>query len=278
MAIAQSHDPSGIIITVRSGEEWVWEPGAAGQLEQGQEEVWISDVTFSDPAANELMFGNYLKASIHGFKFEDLLNDGYDPGDPSWTADPDNPPVWFDLLDVGGVVVDSFLVNPADPTQNGEFWFTGLIPGIYTVQERVADLPDHVMPSDTNQSIEILIFSGEEWVWEFGDPMLLPGQEEVRLFVCDLTFVASREGSVDELRQAFIDAGNGSLKGILRATDEPLVSTDIIGESNSAVVDLPLISQVAPTFFRVVAWYDNENAYALRCVDLVEYMNGRESA
>ena len=96
--------------------------------------------------------------------------------------------------------------------------------------------------------------------------------------VCDLTFVASREGSVDELRQAFVDAGNGSLKGILRATEEPLVSSDIIGESNSAVVDLPLISQVAPNFFRVVAWYDNENAYALRCVDLVEYMNGRESA
>jgi glyceraldehyde 3-phosphate dehydrogenase len=96
--------------------------------------------------------------------------------------------------------------------------------------------------------------------------------------VCDLTFVASREGSVDELRQAFVDAANGKLKGILRATDEPLVSSDIIGESNSAVVDLPLISQVAPTFFRVVAWYDNENAYALRCVDLVEYMDGRESA
>ena len=35
---------------------------------------------------------------------------------------------------------------------------------------------------------------------------------------------------------------------------------------------LPLISQVAPDFFRVVGWYDNENAYALRCVDLLEYM------
>ena len=38
---------------------------------------------------------------------------------------------------------------------------------------------------------------------------------------------------------------------------------------------LPLIAQVADNFFRVVAWYDNENAYALRCVDLVEYMVGR---
>jgi glyceraldehyde 3-phosphate dehydrogenase len=93
--------------------------------------------------------------------------------------------------------------------------------------------------------------------------------------VCDLTFVASRESTVDELQKAFKTAAAGPLKGILRATDVPIVSSDIIGETNSSVVDLPLISQVAPTFFRVVAWYDNENAYALRCVDLIEYMKGR---
>jgi glyceraldehyde 3-phosphate dehydrogenase len=93
--------------------------------------------------------------------------------------------------------------------------------------------------------------------------------------VCDLTFVASRESTVDELQKAFKTAANGPLKGILRATDVPIVSSDIIGETNSSVIDLPLISQVAPTFFRVVAWYDNENAYALRCVDLIEYMKGR---
>jgi len=93
--------------------------------------------------------------------------------------------------------------------------------------------------------------------------------------VCDLTFVASRESTVDELQKAFKTAANGPLKGILRATDVPIVSSDIIGETNSSVVDLPLISRVAPTFFRVVAWYDNENAYALRCVDLIEYMKGR---
>jgi len=94
--------------------------------------------------------------------------------------------------------------------------------------------------------------------------------------VCDLTFVAGRESSTDELKEAFVAAANGPLKGILRATDEPLVSTDIIGETHSSVVDLPLISQVAADFFRVVGWYDNENAYALRCVDLIEYMLGRE--
>jgi len=95
--------------------------------------------------------------------------------------------------------------------------------------------------------------------------------------VCDLTFVAGRESSVEELQQAFVKAAEGELRGIVRAADEALVSTDIIGESHSTVVDLPLISQAAADFFRVVGWYDNENAYALRCVDLIEYMVGREN-
>ena len=96
--------------------------------------------------------------------------------------------------------------------------------------------------------------------------------------VCDLIFVAGRDGTVDELRQAMIEAANGELKGILRAADEPLVSTDIIGESHSSIVDLELISQVAPNFFRVVSWYDNENSYSLRCVDLLTYMAEKDNS
>ncbi len=90
--------------------------------------------------------------------------------------------------------------------------------------------------------------------------------------ICDLVFVGGRAGNVDELRDAFREAAAGQLKGILKASDEPLVSSDIIGESHSVVVDLELISQVAPDFFHVVGWYDNENAYSLRCVDLLAYM------
>jgi len=96
--------------------------------------------------------------------------------------------------------------------------------------------------------------------------------------VCDLIFVASREGTVEELREAFVEAAADSLRGILRATNEPLVSSDIIGETHSTVVDLPLISQTAPDFFRVVGWYDNENAYAVRCVDLLDFMAGRDAS
>jgi len=96
--------------------------------------------------------------------------------------------------------------------------------------------------------------------------------------VCDLIFVAGRNGSVDELRQAMIEAADGELKGILRAANEPLVSSDIIGETHSSIVDLELISQVAPNFFRAVSWYDNENSYSIRCVDLLEYMVEKDNS
>ncbi len=96
--------------------------------------------------------------------------------------------------------------------------------------------------------------------------------------VCDLTFVAGRAGTVDELKAAFREAAAGPLKGVLKASSEPLVSSDIIGERHSVVVDLEIMNQVAPDFFRVVGWYDNENAYSLRCVDLLSYMVGREGA
>ncbi len=92
----------------------------------------------------------------------------------------------------------------------------------------------------------------------------------------DLTFVAKRPGTVDELRAAFVKAAAGPLKGILRATNDPIVSSDVIGETNSVVVDLELVAQVAPTFFRCVGWYDNENAYSVRCVDLIAHMVARE--
>jgi glyceraldehyde 3-phosphate dehydrogenase len=96
--------------------------------------------------------------------------------------------------------------------------------------------------------------------------------------VCDLSFVASRDSSVEELRAAFTAAAAGELAGILRATEVPMVSSDVIGETHSTVIDLALLAQVTPRFFRVVGWYDNENAYALRCVDLVERIVARERA
>jgi glyceraldehyde 3-phosphate dehydrogenase len=89
--------------------------------------------------------------------------------------------------------------------------------------------------------------------------------------VVDFTAVIETPASTDELRQAFRDAANGPLKGILAAVDEPLVSVDYKGDPHSSSVDLPFTSVLGKEkgdFIKVVAWYDNEWGYSVRTADL----------
>jgi glyceraldehyde 3-phosphate dehydrogenase (phosphorylating) len=88
--------------------------------------------------------------------------------------------------------------------------------------------------------------------------------------VVDLTFEASRETTVDELNDAFRAAADGPLKGILRYTEDPIVSTDIIGDEHSSIVDGGLTAVIDGTMVKVVSWYDNEWGYSNRCVDLLQ--------
>jgi glyceraldehyde 3-phosphate dehydrogenase len=89
--------------------------------------------------------------------------------------------------------------------------------------------------------------------------------------VVDLTFEAERETSVEEVNGAFkAVADQGKLAGILAYSEEPLVSTDIVGNSFSSIVDGGLTAVIDGTLVKVVSWYDNEWGYSNRCVDVVQ--------
>ncbi|MEA2254722.1 MAG: hypothetical protein QOG35_767 [Solirubrobacteraceae bacterium] len=88
--------------------------------------------------------------------------------------------------------------------------------------------------------------------------------------VVDLTFEAARETSVDELNQAFRAAAEGPLKGILKYTEDPIVSSDVISDPHSSIVDGELTAVIDGTLVKVVSWYDNEWGYSNRCVDLLQ--------
>jgi glyceraldehyde 3-phosphate dehydrogenase (phosphorylating) len=89
--------------------------------------------------------------------------------------------------------------------------------------------------------------------------------------VVDLTFEAGRETSVDELNDAFRAAAeSGPMKGILRYTEDPIVSTDIISDPHSSIVDGKLTAVIDGTLVKVVSWYDNEWGYSNRCIDLLQ--------
>ena len=88
----------------------------------------------------------------------------------------------------------------------------------------------------------------------------------------DLTCTVKKSTSIEEVNAAFKEAANGSLKGILAVSDEPLVSADYIGNLSSSTVDLALTNVLEGTLVHVSSWYDNEMGYSARCVDLIRYI------
>ncbi len=89
--------------------------------------------------------------------------------------------------------------------------------------------------------------------------------------VVDLTFVAKKATSVEEVNGALkAAAADGPLKGILGYTEDPIVSSDIVKDPRSSIVDGQLTSVLEGTMVKVVSWYDNEWGYSSRVVDLVQ--------
>ena len=89
--------------------------------------------------------------------------------------------------------------------------------------------------------------------------------------VVDLTIEAERATSKEEINAALkAAASDGPLKGYLEYTEDPIVSSDIVGNPASSIVDSELTAVVDGTLVKVVAWYDNEWGYSNRVVDLVQ--------
>lgn len=92
--------------------------------------------------------------------------------------------------------------------------------------------------------------------------------------ITDLTIETKPGLTVDDVNGAFRAAAEGPLKGIIRYTEDELVSSDIVGDPASAIFDSGL-TKVIGTQVKVAAWYDNEWGYSTRLVDLTEYVADR---
>jgi glyceraldehyde 3-phosphate dehydrogenase len=89
--------------------------------------------------------------------------------------------------------------------------------------------------------------------------------------VVDLTIEAGRETNVEELNAAFkAAAASDELQGILQYTEDPIVSSDIVTNPHSSIVDGLLTSVIDGTMVKVVSWYDNEWGYSNRVVELAQ--------
>jgi len=92
--------------------------------------------------------------------------------------------------------------------------------------------------------------------------------------ITDLTITTSSEVTVEKINAAYKAAAEGPLKGILKYTEDEIVSSDIVGDPHSSIFDAGL-TKVIGNQVKVASWYDNEWGYSNRLVDIAEYVGER---
>ncbi|MEO5922899.1 MAG: type I glyceraldehyde-3-phosphate dehydrogenase [Bryobacteraceae bacterium] len=90
--------------------------------------------------------------------------------------------------------------------------------------------------------------------------------------VVDFNAILLKPTTTEDVNAALKSAAEGELKGILGYTTDPVVSTDMLHNPNSAIVDSALTKVLGGNLVKVVAWYDNEWGYSMRVVDLVTFL------
>ena len=148
----------------------------------------------------------------------------------------------------------------------------------YTNDQNILDLPHKDLRRARAAAINIIPTStGAAKATSLAIPELKGKMDGVAMRVpvpdgslTDLVCVLEQEPSVDEVNEAFAAAaGSGPLQGILRYSEDPIVSSDIVGDPYSCIFDAPSTMAIG-NLVKVLGWYDNEWGYSNRLVDLVE--------
>jgi glyceraldehyde 3-phosphate dehydrogenase len=93
--------------------------------------------------------------------------------------------------------------------------------------------------------------------------------------IVDVVLTLQKEVTREEVNQALKESSDSDLKGIMAYTEEPLVSSDIIGESSSSIVDglSTMVLGEKSSLVKIMSWYDNEWSFACRLIDLVKFIS-----
>lgn len=150
----------------------------------------------------------------------------------------------------------------------------------YTNDQRVLDLPHsdlrraraaamNIIPTSTGAAKAVALVIPELKGKFDGFALRVPTST---VSIVDFVVELEKSTTIEELNAAFKEAAKGKLKGILDYTEEPLVSMDFKGNTNSSIVDGSSTMVAGGTLAKVIGWYDNEWGYACRVADLVHYM------
>ena len=100
----------------------------------------------------------------------------------------------------------------------------------------------------------------------------------INVSVVDFVCTTKKSATAEAVNKVLKDAANGPLKGILAYTDEPLVSVDFLGDSNSSFVDGQMTMVTGDKMVKVISWYDNEWGYSNRLIELAQYVGAKMPA
>jgi glyceraldehyde 3-phosphate dehydrogenase len=151
----------------------------------------------------------------------------------------------------------------------------------YTNDQRIQDLPHHdlrraraaalsIIPTSTGATVATTEVLPELKGKLSGVALRVPVPDGS---IVDLVTEVERDVTTDYVNQAFQKAADGPMRGVLEYSEEPLVSSDVIGNSHSAVLDSLLTMVLEKRLVKVFAWYDNEWGYSNRLVDMVKVMS-----
>jgi glyceraldehyde 3-phosphate dehydrogenase len=147
----------------------------------------------------------------------------------------------------------------------------------YTNDQRILDLPhkdlrraraaaQNMIPTTTGAATAVGLVIPDVAGKITGSAIRVPTPN---VSIVDLVVSLEKSTDVEEMKRLFKKASENELKGILEYTEEPLVSSDIIGNSSSCVVDSQFITDIGGNMVKILAWYDNEWAYSSRIRDLI---------
>jgi glyceraldehyde 3-phosphate dehydrogenase len=153
----------------------------------------------------------------------------------------------------------------------------------YTNDQNVLDFPHkdlrraraaalNMIPTTTGAAIAIGLVMPELKGKLDGYSMRVPTPN---VSAVDLVVVVEKATTTEAVNAALKAAAEGKLKGILAYTEDPVVSSDMMHNSNSSIVDSQMTKVLANDLVKVLAWYDNEWGYSCRVVDLIKFIVGK---
>ncbi|MFS0750863.1 type I glyceraldehyde-3-phosphate dehydrogenase [Oceanobacillus sp. 1P07AA] len=153
----------------------------------------------------------------------------------------------------------------------------------YTNDQQILDLPhkdyrraraaaENIIPTSTGAAKAVGLVLPELNGKLNGNAVRVPTPDGS---LTDLVAELDKNVTIEDVNNAMKEAAEGPLKGILEYTEEPLVSSDIVGNNHSSIFDALSTIVMEDNLVKVVSWYDNEMGYSARCIDLAIFMNSK---